>query len=143
MPKKIYSIPTKYDSDVLFDIVADIELYPEFLPWVAGARILERNEDIIIAELVVKYKIFRSSYVSRVKLIPKQEIIVELIDGPFKHLNNYWKFQDKKVEFKLDFEFKSSMLESLINAEFEHYASKMMEAFDKRAQAIVSSAKVI
>lgn len=143
MPKKTYSIPTKYDSDVLFDIVADIELYPEFLPWVAGARILERNEDIIIAELVVKYKIFRSSYVSRVKLIPKQEIIVELIDGPFKHLNNYWKFQDKKVEFKLDFEFKSSMLESLINAEFEHYANKMMEAFDKRAQAIISSGKII
>ena len=89
MPKKTYNITTEYDSRFLFDIVADIEAYTEFLPWVAAARILEKNEDIIIAELLVKYKIFRSSYISRVKLIPKQEIIVELVDGPFKHLSNY------------------------------------------------------
>jgi coenzyme Q-binding protein COQ10 len=136
VPKKIYNITTKYNSEHLFDIVADVESYPEFLPWVVASRILEREGDVIIAELKVKYKLFRSSYVSRVKLIPKQEIIVELVDGPFTHLNNYWKFKGNNVEFRLDFEFKSSLFNDLISSEFEHYASKMMDAFNKRAVAL-------
>jgi coenzyme Q-binding protein COQ10 len=134
VPKKVYNITTQYDADHLFDIVANIEAYPEFLPWVAAARILDTQENIIIAELLIRYKVFRGSYVSKVTLIPKQEIIVELVDGPFKHLNNYWKFNGNEVEFKLDFELKSSLLENLISNEFEHYAGKMMDAFNKRAK---------
>lgn len=133
MPKRTYNITTEYNSEYLFDIVADVESYPEFLPWVVASRILEREGDVIIAELMVKYKLFRSSYISRVKLVPKQEIIVELVDGPFKYLNNYWKFTGNNVEFRLDFEFKSSLFNDLISSEFERYARKMMDAFNMRA----------
>lgn len=133
MPKKIYSIETNYPADYLFDLVADIESYPEFLPWVAAARILEKKDNIIIAELLVKYKLFRGSYTSKVTLIPKSEINVELVEGPFKHLYNSWKFEGNKIEFLLDFELKSSLFNSLISSEFDHYADKMFEAFNKRA----------
>jgi len=141
VPKRVYNIETKYDAGLLFDLVADIESYPEFLPWVAAARSLECKDNVVIAELLVKYKLFRSSYTSKVTLVPKQEIIVELVDGPFKHLNNHWKFMDHKVEFMLDFELQSKLMESLISSEFDHYAAKMMEAFDKRASLVAKRSK--
>ena len=139
MPKKFYSIETAYNAELLFDIVKDIEKYPEFLPWVVAARILEHKDNIIIAELKVKYKLFRSSYVSKVTLLPKKEIIVELVDGPFKHLNNHWKFSNNLVEFMLDFELRSKFMEDLISSEFDYYANKMMQAFEKRATDISCS----
>jgi coenzyme Q-binding protein COQ10 len=137
MPKKLYSISIKHSPDELFDLVADIESYPEFLPWVNAARILERKDNFIIAELMIKYNIFRSKYTSKVRLIPKKEIIVELVDGPFKYLHNHWKFKDGKVSFMLDFELKSKLLESMITQEFDHYNNKMMDAFLKRAEEVL------
>ena len=131
--KKTYSLETNYSADYLFDLVADIESYPEFLPWVSAARILEQKDNVIIAELMVKYKLFRSSYISRVVLTPKSEISVELVEGPFKYLYNSWKFSEKRVEFMLDFELKSSLFNNLINSEFENYSERMFNAFNKRA----------
>ena len=137
MPKKTYNISTLHTPEHLFNLVADIESYPEFLPWVAAARILERQDNVIIAELLVKYKFIRSRYTSKVTLTSKQEIIVELVDGPFKHLQNHWKFIETSngsiIEFMLDFELKSSLLEELITSEFDKYAQKLMAAFIKRA----------
>ena len=86
MPKQTYNIETSHSPEHLFAIVSNIELYPEFLPWVAAARILSKKDNILIAELAIKYKFFRSCYSSKVTLLPNQEIIVELVDGPFKYL---------------------------------------------------------
>ena len=140
MPKQIYNLTTEYDAKKLFDLVADIESYPQFLPWVVASRIKERKDNVIIAELVIKYKFFRSCYTSKVTIFPYQEIIVELVEGPFKHLRNYWKFEEtsdgSKIEFMLDFELKSSLLDDLISSEFEKYAKKLMDAFIKRAELL-------
>ena len=140
MPKQTYNIETPHSPEHLFSIVANIELYPEFLPWIVAARILSKEDNIIVAELVIKYKIFRSCYSSKVTLFPNQEIIVELVDGPFKHLRNHWKFvKDNnytKIDFMLDFELKSSMLEKFISNEFEYYSKKIMTAFIERADKI-------
>lgn len=137
MPKLIHNISAPYNARHLFDLVADIESYPEFLPWCEASRINKRQENIVIAELAIKYKIFRGSYISKVTLIAPLEIIVELVDGPFKKLQNYWKFtsqgDETNIEFILDFELKSRMLETIVSREFEYYSNKMMEAFLKRA----------
>ena len=140
MPKQTYNIETSHSLEHLFQVVSNIELYPEFLPWIVAARILSKKDNIIIAELVIKYKFFRSCYSSKVTLFPNQEIIVELVDGPFKYLKNYWRFTQynnkSKIDFMLDFELKSSMLEKFISNEFDYYSKKIMTAFIERADKI-------
>ncbi len=137
MPKINYNISAPYNVEFLFNLVADIESYPSFLPWCVAARVMERQKNLITAELAIRYKFFSSSYISKVTLIPTQEIIVELVDGPFKYLKNHWKFIQKQnkteIEFMLDFELKSSLLESLISDELDKYAAKLLDAFIKRA----------
>ena len=88
MQKVDYNISVPYKADKLFDLVADIESYPLFLPWCSAARIIKRENNVIIAELAIRYKIFFGTYTSKVTLIPKSEINVELVDGPFQHLKN-------------------------------------------------------
>lgn len=140
MPKLVHNISAPYDAKHLFDLVADIESYPEFLPWCVAARINDRKKNIIYAELVIKYKLFRSSYVSKVTLVQNKEIIVELVDGPFKKLENHWKFTPSSngadIEFMLDFTLKSKMLDNIISGEFEYYSNKLIDAFLKRAALI-------
>lgn len=137
MPKLIHNISAPYNEKHLFDLVADIESYPEFIPWCVAARINDRKENIILAELAIKYNLFRGSYISKVTLIPHREILVELVDGPFKNLQNHWKFTPTlngvDVEFMLDFTLKSKILNNLISSEFDHYANKLIKAFLKRA----------
>ncbi|MCT4634709.1 MAG: type II toxin-antitoxin system RatA family toxin [Rickettsiales bacterium] len=140
MPKLVRNISAPYDAKFLFDLVADIESYPEFLPWCVAARINDRKNNIIYAELVIKYKLFRSSYVSKVTLIPNKEIVVELADGPFKNLQNHWKFTPNAngvdAEFMLDFTLKSKILNNIISNEFDYYSNKLIDAFLKRAALI-------
>lgn len=138
MPKQAYNISTEFNSQFLFDIVADVEAYPDFLPWVSAARVEKVADDLMLAKLVIKHKIFRSSYTSKIKLVKPKEIIVELMEGPFKHLQCYWRFIEEpggtRIEFMLDFELKSSILEDLISSEFSKYAKKLMDSFIKRAE---------
>ncbi len=135
-----------YNIDMLFALVADVEKYPEFLPWVAGARILKSEGDVRHAELKVSYKGFSESYVSKVTLVPPTDesgegtIDVTLERGPFKKLRNYWVFRkiDEKntqVEFFVDFEFKSIIVEKLAGGAFASATKKMMQAFEERAAA--------
>lgn len=131
MPKYKKIISTS-DAKKLFEIVADINSYPEFIPWVAAVRIVENKDEYCLAELLVKYKIFREKYISKVFITPGQEVRVELQEGPFKYLNNIWKFSKDEVEFQIDFEFKSSFFEQMISQDFDYYANKIIEAFDKR-----------
>lgn len=134
MPKLILNHKSEYKSEDLFNLVADIESYPQFIPWVIGARIKKKEGNILLAELLVKYKIFRTSYISKVILVPKEKIIVELADGPFKYLLNEWHFKQNMIKFMIDFELKSSFLNDLVAEELGKYSEKIIECFTQRAE---------
>jgi len=131
-----------YLPSQLFQLVADIESYPEFLPWCSAARILSKDGNVWLAELVIHFKAFHEKYTSKVMLDEETcTIMVEMVSGPFTHLHNHWRFTPApaggtSIDFELDFAFRSVILEKLIGFMFEKACAKMSEAFVKRAQAI-------
>lgn len=135
-----------YSARQLFDLVIDIERYPEFLPWCRAARILERAHDKLTAELVVSFKHVTESYVSEVLFSTPAEggkgtIDVKLLQGPFKHLSNNWVFTPvsvggSQIALDLAFEFRSRLLDSLIGPFFGKASAKMALAFKERADAL-------
>jgi coenzyme Q-binding protein COQ10 len=144
-----------FSAEQMFDLVLDVEKYPEFLPWVSGARILERKDDknYFIAELTVKFKGFTGSYVSRVSYaqpdMSKEDtewaVYVDLEKGPFKHLENRWIFHpleknECKIEFFLSFAFKSMLMDKMMGAVFTKATHKMISAFEGRARDLFSRA---
>jgi coenzyme Q-binding protein COQ10 len=142
MPRFSHEQILPYTPDQLFDLAADIESYPEFLPWCKGAKILAReSEKILIAELVINFKAFIERYTSRVTLDRAAlEITVELVQGPFKHLYNGWKFtsvrEGVRVEFDIDFELRSALLQAVATPAFNKAYQQMIDAFANRAQKI-------
>jgi len=127
----------------MFDLVAAVELYPEFLPWCKAARIRERKDDLIVADLVIGFKGVTERFTSRVTLdstIPKIDVSYE--DGPFKYLENKWIFEKSAdgcvIDFYVDFEFRSRLLQGLMGLVFTEAVRKMVHAFEKRADALYS-----
>ncbi len=105
-----------YRPDQMFALVAGVEHYPKFLPWCLGARIRERSEKLMVADLIIGFKMFRERFTSRVTLDPQaMRIDVEYAEGPFKYLRNHWKFlphpQGCEIDFYVDFEFNSRLLQ--------------------------------
>lgn len=129
-----------YSPAQIFALVADVEHYPEFLPWCRAARVLERGEQYFVAELVICFKHICEQYTSRVELTPHQRIDVTMLKGPFHHLSNRWEFiaedAGTRIEFFLDFAFKSKLLDRLIGGLFSRATEKMSEAFMTRADAL-------
>lgn len=130
-----------YQVEQIFDLVADVEKYPEFLPWVLSAKIIQRTHDRFIADLEIGYKMIRTSYRSEVILTPHNAIDTHYMNGPFHHLNNHWAFTQlneklMEVDFFIDFEFQSSYLQTLLQATFGEVVKRMIQAFEKRAAAI-------
>ena len=130
-----------YTSEQLFHIVADVEKYPEFLPWCMASRITDRQEGYFLADLVIGYKMVREKFGSKVSITPNSLIHVEYLSGPMKYLSNYWKFKDLddgrcKVDFYVDFEFKNPILQSVISAFFHEAVKRMVKAFEDRAKAL-------
>lgn len=130
-----------YRSDQLYDLVSDVEKYPEFLPWCAAVRILSRSDTEVVADLSIGYKLFRETFRSRVHLTPKTRIDVEYITGPFHHLNNHWVFKEVSekgtdIDFFIDFAFRRSLFQSAAQLVFEGAFNQMLSAFEKRAHEI-------
>ena len=127
-----------YTPDQLFAVVADIERYPEFLPWCIGARIKERQPDLIVADLIIGFRMFRERFTSRVSLDRPRGIDVTYADGPFRYLNNHWTFtadpEGCRVGFFVDFEFKSRLLQKVIEVLFSEAVRHMVGAFESRAR---------
>ncbi len=125
----------------LYDLVCDVEKYPEFLPWCQAVRIRKRMGNVILADLMAGFKSFNEKYSSRVTF-NNDELIVDVIyeNGPFKHLVNKWKFKSVEggcdVDFMIDFEFKSRVLQTVANMFFKEAFQKMVSAFSKRADNI-------
>jgi coenzyme Q-binding protein COQ10 len=127
-----------YRPEQLFDLVADIDRYPEFLPWCVAARIRRREGAILSADLMVGFKMVRERFTSKVTL-GKNRIDVAYTDGPFKYLKNHWIFEPAddggtNVDFFVDFEFHSKVLTTLIGALFGEAVRVMVASFEKRAR---------
>ncbi|MDE3037408.1 MAG: type II toxin-antitoxin system RatA family toxin [Pseudomonadota bacterium] len=129
-----------YSPQQLFDLVADVERYPEFLPWCRAARVLEHKDGEILAELVISFAHLTERYTSRVTLSPPDAIDAAMIKGPFTHLENRWRFTPEgggtRIDFFLDFRFRSKLLEKLIGGLFGKAAAKMTGAFKTRADEL-------
>ena len=140
MPTHAETRVLPYTPEQLFALVADIERYPEFLPWCTGARIRERRPGLIVADLVIGFRMFRERFTSRVTLAPPGRIDVAYAEGPFRYLDNHWAFTSApggcRVDFFVDFEFKSRLLQRVIEVLFGEAVRRMVAAFEKRAQAL-------
>ncbi len=129
-----------YTPEQVFDLVADIERYPEFLPWCVGARIRERRDNVILGDLLIGWRMVRERFTSRVTLNRPDRIDVEYTEGPFRYLKNHWVFERQPggclVDFFVDFEFRSRMLQGVIAALFNEAVKRMVSAFEKRAKEL-------
>lgn len=129
-----------YSQEQIFSLVADIEKYPEFLPWCVGIRITSRDENIIRADLMVGFKMVREKFTSQVTLSEPDRIDVVYLDGPFRYLNNRWIFTAKdggcEIDFFIDFEFRSLILSKLMGPLFNEAVRRMVGSFETRAEAL-------
>ncbi len=133
-----------YAADKLFELVADIERYPEFLPWCKAARIKRREGDVLYADLVIGWRMIRERFTSRVALARPNRIDVSYHEGPFKYLNNHWLFEPQAdggtvIDFYVDFEFRSRMLQKVIGVLFNEAVRRMVQAFETRARTLYGS----
>jgi coenzyme Q-binding protein COQ10 len=129
-----------YTPEQLFEVVADVRRYPEFLPWCVGARIVSRTDTEIVADLTIGFKLFRETFRSQVTLERPHHVHVRYLNGPFRYLNNHWRFapvaNGTEVDFFVDFEFKSRLLQAVIGTVFNEAVRLMVRAFERRAYAL-------
>ena len=134
-----------YTADQMYALVADVQSYPEFLPWCAAARIREKQQrddhEVMEADLVISFKVFRERFGSRVTLRPEDmQIDTEYLDGPFRHMESTWKFREREggceVDFFVDFEFRNRMLQGVIGVVFNDAMQRIVRAFERRAAAL-------
>lgn len=131
-----------YTPEQLFDLVADVKRYPEFLPWCLSSRITRTEGDsVIYADLVIGYKMVREKFGSKVTLNSPDHIHVEYLSGPMKYLSNHWKFIQEDdgsctIDFFVDFEFKNRILQNLIGVFFNEVVRRMVGAFEDRAKEL-------
>lgn len=131
-----------YRPEQMFDLVADIERYPEFLPWCKAVRVVKRDGNVIEADMAIGFKVFFERFRSKVTLDRKRlRIDVAYVHGPFKYLNNHWQFIAKEdgqclVDFYVDFEFHSRLLQRAIAVLFNEALRRLVAAFEARARAL-------
>lgn len=137
----------------MFSLVADVEKYPQFVPLcqalhVRGRKELENGRSVLVADMTVAYKMFKETFTSRVELVPEEnKILVQYLDGPFRHLDNQWTFTGQgqgqcDVGFFIDYEFKSRTLGTLMGAMFDKAFRKFSKAFEERADAVYGTRQV-
>ncbi|MDA8247913.1 MAG: type II toxin-antitoxin system RatA family toxin [Rhodospirillales bacterium] len=140
MPRHAEQKLVPYRPDQLFDLVADVGKYPEFLPWCVGATVRSRTETEELADLIIGFGPFREGFSSRVALQRPSLIRVRYENGPFRYLTNQWKFapdaRGSRVDFFVDFEFRSRILQAAIGVVFQEAVRRMVNAFHKRARDI-------
>ncbi len=128
-----------YTSEQLFKLVSEIERYPEFLPWCIAARHRKREGNVVWSDLIIGFRMIREKFTSKVTLDAPNKIDVEYVDGPLRYLRNHWEFIDLpdgccEIDFYVEFEFKSKILQKLIGALFHEAVTRMVRAFEARAR---------
>ena len=140
MPRHSETRHLPYTPEQLFDLVADVEHYDEFLPWVVAVRVCSSSETETVANLVVGFNAFKERFTSRVVKERPARICVDYIEGPLKYLHNEWSFDradgGTEVHFSVDFAFRSRLFESLAGAMFDRALRRMTDAFEQRAAAL-------
>ncbi|MEZ5887408.1 MAG: type II toxin-antitoxin system RatA family toxin [Paracoccaceae bacterium] len=147
MPSHAEKRVLPWSADEMFALVADVARYPEFLPWTAAARIRAREarpdgSELLEADLVISFKVFRERFGSRVLLVPaERRIETDYLDGPFRHLHSRWRFAPLEsggceVDFSVDFEFRNAILQAVIGLVFDEAMRKVVRAFEARAEAL-------
>ena len=128
----------RHSPQELYNLVADVRSYPQFLPWCMAARIRHEDRDGLAADLIIGFQMFREKFTSHVELNPEQlEIDVKYAEGPFKYLTNKWRFiphpEGCEIDFYVDFEFNNRLLQSVIERLFTEAVRRMVKAFEDRA----------
>ena len=138
-----------YTPAQLFEMVADVERYPAFLPWCLAVRVRRREmvetadggDEILVADMAIGFKVFRERFTTRVECRRPDRIDVTYTDGPFRYLNNHWVFSAEgdnacEIDFFVDFEFRSAILQKAIGLVFNEAVQKMVDAFEARAETL-------
>ncbi|MFM5916977.1 MAG: type II toxin-antitoxin system RatA family toxin [Novosphingobium sp.] len=132
-----------YSAEQMFDLVADVGRYAEFLPWVVGTRVRSDSETEMIADLLVGFNALREKFSSRVIKTRPSEIKVHYLDGPMRDLDNVWKFRPTpdgcEIDFTVSFTFRNAVFEALAGQYFDRAFRKMVSAFETRAQQLYGS----
>jgi coenzyme Q-binding protein COQ10 len=141
MPRHSETKHLPYAPEQLFDLVADVGRYDEFLPWVTAVRIRSSSETEVVADLIVGFNAFKERFTSRVTKERPGHICVDYIEGPLKYLKNEWRFDPApdggtNVHFSVDFAFKSRLFEALAGQMFDRALRRMIGAFEQRAAAL-------
>jgi coenzyme Q-binding protein COQ10 len=140
--REIRQLP--YSAEQMFDLVADVARYPEFLPWIAATRVRSDSETEMTADMLVSFKALREKFTSRVEKRRPEEIRVHYVDGPLRDLDNVWLFRPRgadacEVDFAVDFTFRNVLFEKLAGQFFDRAFRKMVAAFEARAADLYGS----
>ena len=135
-----------HTRELMFDLVIDIEKYPEFLPWRMATRIRQRDDEMVLADMVIGFKVFRERFSTQVQWARPGRIDVTYSEGPFKYLNNHWLFEPHGdgqclIDFFVDFEFRSRLMQKAIGAVFNEAVQRMISSFEKRAAVLYGGDK--
>ena len=141
MPRHSETRHLPYTVEQMFDLVADVGRYAEFLPWVVATRIRSNSDTEMVADLVVGFKSLRETFTSKVNKARPGRIAVDYLDGPLKYLHNEWHFRAAEdggceIDFSVDFAFRSRVFESLAGQVFDRALRKMTDSFEARADAL-------
>jgi len=144
VPKHSETRRLPYTPEQMFELVADVRRYPEFLPWVSAMRVRKDGEDETLADMIVGFKGLRETFTSKVTKHRPETIRVEYIEGPLKYLNNDWRFRADGdagclVDFSVDFAFKNRMFEMLAGQVFGVALRRMIGAFEERAAVLYAA----
>ena len=141
MPRHTETKHLPYSPEQLFDLVADVSRYDEFLPWVVAVRVRSSSATETVADLVVGYNAFKERFTSRVEKERPDKILVDYVEGPLKYLHNEWRFEPTadggtNLCFSVDFAFRSRIFEALAGQMFDRALRRMTRAFEERAAAL-------
>ena len=144
MPKHHETRHLPYSPEQMYDLVADVARYGEFLPWVSAIRVRSDSETRMVADMIVGFKGLHETFTSKVEKQRPQEIHVDYLEGPLKYLRNDWRFRPDGegkclVDFSVDFAFKNRVFEMLAGQVFDRALRKMIGAFETRAAELYGS----
>jgi coenzyme Q-binding protein COQ10 len=141
MPRHSETRHLPYSPEQMFDLVADVGRYQEFLPWVAATRVRSDSDTEMVADLVVGFRSIKETFTSKVNKLRPSAITIDYVEGPLKHLHNDWKFEADGeggtiIQFCVDFAFRNRIFEALAGQMFDRALRRMIGAFETRAHAL-------
>lgn len=137
MPRFVEDRTFNYTAKQMYDLVADVKEYPNFLPWCIGSRLYNKKENDFYADLIIGFRMFRERFTSHVTLSENQ-IDIDYVKGPLSHLHNLWQFEDLEqggstLHFEVDFEFKNKIFQKMVGGLFTEAVHRMVTSFEDRA----------